>query len=212
MKVFLSYSTSDKKLAGKIKLGLEEYGLDVFLTHEDIKPSAQWINKILTELEACHCFLPILTENFNKSGWTNQETGVAFARRKIIIPLKTKTNPHGFISQFQALKLNKRKIKNTCLEIIQAIASGSKVGALMKTTIIKKFGESKNYIEAAQNTELLLSFRKFTIRQVTNIIKHAIRNDQIFRSYGARRRLKNFVKKHEDKIGSKLLKTFYEVF
>ena len=34
--VFISYSSKDKVLAGKIKRTLEGYGLSVFLAHDDI--------------------------------------------------------------------------------------------------------------------------------------------------------------------------------
>lgn len=211
MKVFLSYSALDNKLAGRVKRGLEEYGLDVFLAHEDIQPSAEWVKRILAELETCHAFLPILTEDFYKSKWTDQETGIAFAKKRVIIPLKTKFNPYGFISQFQALKIKKKNIKHTCLEIVKAIALRPKVGILMKNAIIKKFGESDSYEEAAENTELLISFKRYTKVQVTKIVKYAIANNQIYCSYKVKGRLKNFIRQNKNDLDPELLKTFYEV-
>jgi hypothetical protein len=82
MKIFLSYSHLDKRLAGKIKKYLLQYGVKVFLAHDDIEPSEEWADKILEELRDCHVFMPILTKHFNKSNWTDQETGCALILNK----------------------------------------------------------------------------------------------------------------------------------
>jgi gas vesicle structural protein len=67
---------------------LTEYGLDVFLAHEDIAQSAAWVQTILAELKAADVFLPLLTDNFPGSKFTDQETGLAVAGDKLTIPLK----------------------------------------------------------------------------------------------------------------------------
>jgi hypothetical protein len=64
LRVFLSYHSSDKSLAGEIKHHLNGYGLDAFLAHEDIQPTEKWQTRILAELKRTDVFLPLLTENF----------------------------------------------------------------------------------------------------------------------------------------------------
>jgi len=67
-------------------------------------------------------------------------------------------------------------------------------------------------MQADRNTAILLLFKKFTIRQVNQIIKHAISNSQIYKSYGAKRRLIQFVINNKDRIGQQFLKRFQDVF
>ncbi len=44
MEIFVSYLHLDKELAGKVKGSLKHYcGLEVFLAHEDINPSSEWV-------------------------------------------------------------------------------------------------------------------------------------------------------------------------
>jgi len=105
VRVFISYNSANKILAGEIKNELDKYGLITFLAHEDIQPSAIWINEIIRNLKQCDVFLPLLTDSFHDSEWTDQESGYAFALDKLIIPLKIHDIPYGFINQFQALKL-----------------------------------------------------------------------------------------------------------
>jgi len=179
MKVFLSYSSLDKELAGQIKRALEDYGLEVFLAHEDIEPSTEWVDTILAELEACNVFVPILTANFDKSDWTDQETGIAIAHDKLIIPLRVTVDPHGFILRFQALKADINEIPPSCYKLAKVITSKPVLGGLFRDALIKRFGDSWSFDNATHNTELLLSFEDYTVSQVTEIIRHTIANKQI---------------------------------
>ena len=51
IKAFLSYSTKDKKIAGKIKEEFEKIGINLFLAHQDIKISKEWRKRIKTEIK-----------------------------------------------------------------------------------------------------------------------------------------------------------------
>ena len=210
MKAFLSYSNLDKYLAAQIKHELEDYGLEIFMAHEDIEPLAEWVDTIRAELEACDVFIPILTENFDKSDWTDQETGIAIACNTLIIPLKVTADPHGFIARFQALKMDIKKIAPSCYKLAKVIASKPVLGDLFRDGLIKKFGDSWSFDNANRNTKLLLSFEGYTLRQVTNIIGHIIANGQINQSFQARRKLSNYINIYKDSIDHELLQAFYE--
>ena len=211
IKVFLSYSSLNKKLAGQLKYALEDYGLEVFLAHEDIEPSAEWVDTIINELKACDIFIPIITENFKESDWTDQEIGIAFAYNKVIIPIKLAADPHGFISRYQALKIDTNKIKSSCCKLVKVISSNPILRDLLnRDDLIKKFGNSRSFENAANNTELLLSIEGFTIHQVTDIIKHTINNKQINESSKARNKLSSFIYDYKDHLDPKLLEAFYE--
>ncbi|MHB8067986.1 MAG: toll/interleukin-1 receptor domain-containing protein [Desulfobaccales bacterium] len=210
MKIFLSYSNADKELASKVKRVLESYNLEVFLAHDDIEPSAEWIDTILAELKACDIFIPILTDNFDDSNWTDQESGIAFAFNKLIVPLKVTVDPHGFISRFQALKLITTNIKASLEKLIKVLGSKPVIGDLTKDALINKFADSWSFDNATANTELLLSINDYNSRQLTDIIRHTIANAQINHSFRARDLLREFATKHKKVIEPLLLKAFYE--
>ena len=120
--VFLSYSTKDKLFAAKIKAGLTEVGFDVFMAHEDLTPSDEWIVEIRKNLKRCDALVPILTPNFRGSDWTDQETGYGLAFDKIIIPLMFDKPPHGFLGPVQGLRVGTEPPE----EIAKQIATVSK--------------------------------------------------------------------------------------
>ncbi len=214
LKAFLSYSNLDKELAGQIKQALEDYGIEVFLAHEDIEPSDEWVETIKVELRACNIFLPILTDNFHKSNWTAQETGIAFTHNKLIIPLKVTKDPYGFISKFQALPIDTTTIKPSCHKLVKTFVSKLEVGDLIIDALIRRFGGSGSFRNAAQNTELLTPYENYALSQVIDIIRYTIANSQINQSSGARKNLSKFIYKHINKyrndIDSALLQEFDE--
>ena len=64
LRVFLSYSSIEQKLAGEIKRGLELLDFEVFLAHEDIEPAIEWQEEIIKQLIESDIFLPIINDNF----------------------------------------------------------------------------------------------------------------------------------------------------
>jgi len=151
MKVFLSYLIEYKNIAAKIKRILDDFGFQSFLAHEDIQPTQDWIKTILEYLNKTQVFLPILTRNFQKSEWVNQEIGYALAKNKLIIPMKIDIDPPGFLLKFQALKYNPHK-RFPLSRMLQVIGKNQKSGGKLRDLLIEKFGQSGSWAEAGMNT------------------------------------------------------------
>jgi len=104
--IFISYSTSDKKVAGYLFEKLS-YKYDIFLAHEKIKVSKDWRAEILKHLEICNYCIAIITDDFIESPWCNQEIGYILARNVPIIPLfLSKNKKSGFIESKQGIIVN----------------------------------------------------------------------------------------------------------
>lgn len=119
IRVFLSYSDSDLSLIHEIKKKLDFYCLETFLAHDDIEPSEEWVEEIILNLKECDVFIPFISENFKKSKWTDQESGIAFTRDKFIIPINIGLVPYGFIGKYQALPYENSS--DACEEIIETM-------------------------------------------------------------------------------------------
>ncbi len=109
IKVFISYSSKEKILGEKFKYNLEKYcGYETFIAHTDIPASSLWEEEILSNINSSHFFLPLISKDFRKSPFTDQETGIAICLGKKIIPVNLDgTNPYGFIQKYQALRYKK---------------------------------------------------------------------------------------------------------
>ena len=207
IRVFLSYSSEDKKLAAYIRATLEELGLEVFLAHEDIRPSSDWQKVILENLKSTDIFIPIITENFKKSNWTDQESGIAFVKEKLIIPIAVdKKMPYGFLGKLQAFNFSS-KLPISAEKIIEVIieAKPEFVNSLLDS-LIKSFGASCSYDDAGLKSSLLLKFKDITKEQINEIFRSVLRNGQIKQSLSAHKNLNELFSKHQRLLDKKLLK------
>ena len=207
---FLSYSHKDRHLAGLTKESLDSFGFDTFLAHEDLEPSDEWQKTILTRLKDCVVFLPLLTDAFTKSDWTDQETGIAVGLKKIIVPLKVTTTPYGFINKYQAQLIDEDTVKDACWSVVKKLASNTKVASAIKDGVIQVFGDSRSFDSAARNATRLASLEPFSDDQLNEIVRLSSENDQIYYGFEARKTIRDLIRPRAPSLDQKLVQKFYE--
>jgi len=124
VEVFLSYSHTDRILAGKLAKLLEEMGIGVFLAHEDVSVSDEWRKEIFRHLKSCTLLVALLTPNFQESVWTNQESGFVYGRGAMIIPLivgGTDIKVFGFLESLQGIHLKEDDLPDCVQKILKLI-------------------------------------------------------------------------------------------
>ena len=196
MRTFISYSSDIKKIAGKIKAYLDDYGFNCFLAHEDIPPQTVWPDEIIKALKECDLFLPLLTPEFTTSFFCQQETGFAYCRKVEILPVKISKAPMGMIANLQAVSFNERQVENSCWKIVDHIAKKTSLSGQILDELIKLFGESVHYADANEWAEYLLDGFTFTPKQIRTIKEYIKSNSQINETWKARDDIFNFMKKH----------------
>lgn len=203
LKVFISYSSDDKKLARLFKSCFITYaGFLVFLAHEDIVPASEWELKIIEELKQADIVVPLITNNYHSSEFTDQELGMAFAWDKIIIPIKlTDINPYGFIKKIQALKCldNEYDVINAVLSIVFVLIERKEYKRFKKTVVdclINAFNSSGSFKTTRIIIRILTKIDQFNSNQITSLKKAIKNNNQIYDEYYA---LPDFKKMLEEK-------------
>ena len=120
-RLFLSHVSKFKGETAELKNKLAWFGVSCFVAHEDIEPEKEWQEEIEVALGSMHAFAALLTADFHKSKWTDQEVGFAYARRVPFISVRLEIDPYGFMGKFQAVRsdwskcagdIGKRLIKN----------------------------------------------------------------------------------------------------
>ncbi len=204
LNVFISYSSSNKELAGELKRFLNKYGLNVFLAHETINPTEEWQNKILEYLEKMDVFILLLTKKYQGSKWTDQESGYAISRRILIIPIKVDINPYGFLSKIQAIVLNKNDQSITYNKIIEILYNKEKIKFL--NSIIDFFGKSPDFDTSNQRVKIINEFSGYSIKQMNKILEVSSKNHQIYNAFKAINMLKNLINLNRDELDKDLIK------
>lgn len=208
IRAFLSYSHKDKRLARKVKDSLGEFGFNGFLAHDDIRVSAPWRQEILKNLRECDIFFPILTRAFCESEWTDQEAGYALGKGKTIVPLRADVEPYGFVGDYQAVRLKKAALRQTCWAITESLKDHNTVGGVVKDAIIEVFLESGSFEEAGDNVEKIMKFRPFSKAQLARIIGGSSRNQNIYGCFGARSKMGTLIEEAQGKVPGRLIRVY----
>lgn len=196
LRIFISYSTKDRALAGRLSEELESYGFRVFLAHHDLRPSEKWQQTIVQELQQCNLFLPVLTKHFHGSSWTDQEVGYALSLEKSISPIRVDVEPYGFLNSRQAFAMNRKNVKKRCREFVrQLLRRGNDLKKLTVQSVINKYARSESFNETKRLLEFLIECDPLTKQEVKRIRQAGKENDQIYNYAGLSTRLEWIARK-----------------
>ena len=176
-RVFLSYNSTCKEEAAKLKGYLEEYGIAAFLAHQDINPTQLWEEEIKKALGEMQAFVPLLTSDFHESKWTDQETGYAVCRGVTTIPLRLDVPPYGFIGRIQALSSGWYEAP---LEIVKILLSKEQQ---VVDGYIRKLWKCRSFNEANRLFDLLQCIQRLTRDQAAALVDAYNQNDQVRGSF-----------------------------
>ena len=208
LKIFISYSTKDKILAGELMSTLEYFGFKIFLAHHNLHPTAEWQKKILEELSRCNLFLPLLTKNYHGSNWTDQEAGYALALKKPLSAFLVGVEPYGFLSTRQAFHLKRKKIELSCREfVLKIMQKGNPLRNLAVGSVINEFAQREGgFVKAIDLSLLLYECDDLSKRDLKKIFQASLKNDQVYDSTGATKHLRRLINKYELRKDSRIWK------
>jgi hypothetical protein len=174
---FISYQTNDKITAGKLKQELSNYNINAFLAHEDLEVSTEWQNEIFENLKKSSLFICLLSQNYLKSPFCMQESGMALLLSMTIIPLSLDdTISPGFLSKVQSKKIYPSN--PTIRDIIPGLLRYNKEEGIR--VIIDFIGSSGGYRSAEDNFEFSLPYLdELTDKQALSLIDKILDNNQI---------------------------------
>ncbi len=224
-RIFISYSEENKKIASGIKENLNRFGVQAFLAHDDIPPGKKWIPEILKNIENADIFIALLSKDFQKSKWTDQETGIAVCLDKFIIPISIDgTIPYGFMDKYQAFKDFKYEFKKYVInihtmeekellecrdeifKIIKFISKEAEFKENLADSLITSLENVKNFRNAESHFEILYTLEPFSEGQINTIIENSIKNKQVHKAHGCQRMVRDLLKKYSHLINKEKIK------
>ena len=147
LRVFISYADTNYEIAKKLKIELLDANISCFVARENTQ-GKRYTKEIKKALNTMELMITLVSKDFNKSCWTNQEVGFACCRDIDIIPIKLdKENPKGFISGISKVELNINNFSPNSedyLKIINEIKSKVPNHPFTKNNLLKKFFSAKD--------------------------------------------------------------------
>lgn len=220
LKVFISYSSIDEVYAEMVYTMLTEADIECFLASDDIKGGEDWEPLIFQKLLNSNFFILMLSKNFLKSAWCNQEAGIAFLQYKHndapLIPIKIDdTNSYGIFhgvhcveyDDFDSLEefVNKINIKSISFEKAFEKVNANKIKEI--NMIIDDLRNSTNYDMSNDIFDELETF-DLSLQQVKEIIEIAAINPQVTLCNNAPKFISKYTHVFSKKLDGKNLETF----
>ena len=143
-KMFISHLSANKDSATNLKKCLNEYAISGFVAHEDIEPSKEWMHEIERALFSMNCICAIVTPNFIKSTWCDQEVGVAIGRRVLVIPIRKGADPYGLFGKYQGIQSKNKKAIEIADEIFNIVSTNEKSKAAYSEIVRNLVLNAKN--------------------------------------------------------------------
>lgn len=171
-KVFISHVSKYKKSASNLKLMLEPYGISAFVAHEDIKPSKEWEVEIEKALFSMNALCAILTPDFNKSSWCDQEVGYAFGRNVLCIPIDKGQLPYGMFGKIQAIKSEGKNAQQIAEGVFSAIIDNDKSRVEYTHTLMNLILNNKREYFVNQLISVLLRVNRIELADLEYFNSH----------------------------------------
>ena len=143
-RVFISYASAQKELALEVKNCLKLYSISSFVAADNIEGSEIWPREIERALLSMNFFVALLTNEFHKSTWPNQEVGFAYALGKPIIVVKMGVNPDGFIRSHQALDCTNMNASDIANRIYSSLLNSNSLFPFFWDLIMNTYSQNPN--------------------------------------------------------------------
>lgn len=178
-KMFISHLTANKSSATNLKICLEEYAITGFVAHEDIEPSKEWMTEIEKALFSMNGLCAIVTPDFIKSTWCDQEVGVAIGRRVLIAPIRKGADPYGLFGKYQGIQSKNKDSHKIAEEIFKIVATNEKSKSIYAEMIRNLVLNAKNEEEGVKWMKLLEKIPNIEIAYISELQSKFYSNDNL---------------------------------
>lgn len=180
IRLFISHIDTVKVDAHKLASELKKYGIDSFVSHDDIEPDEDWQREIEKALVSMDAMLAFISDDFFESAWTNQEIGYALGRAIPVISIKLeKTDPKGFIRNRQAIPGNIDNLFQNVRQVNLAIRKRLANSPRYRRLVLERFICAGNFREAKDAFEDLKTLSDVKDDEVTQLVRAFNDNDQL---------------------------------
>jgi hypothetical protein len=194
-KLFVSHSSLNKRLAHNLREELKAYGVDAFVAHDVIEPTADWQNVIEYALRTADAMVALLSKEFRKSRWCDQEVGAVLVQNKLIVSVDLGREPHGFLGRYQGLKAVNLEPDELSEKLFRLLLKNEKSQPAVAAALVSLFEGSDSFQEAKDNAHLLEMLPRLD-KNLGQRVRTAIKeNSQVSAAFGVPARVTKLLEK-----------------
>jgi len=192
-RLFITHLAANKAEAHRLKEQLAAYQIAAFVAHDDIEPTHEWQTEIERALRTMDALAAIITPDFVRSRWCDQEVGFAIGRSKLVVPLRMGADPHGFLGKYQGLQIANAEASTVAARIFEILSQNSLSAPRMVDSAVDRLAESNTWADAKRNMTLLERVPRLNASQVARLVRAIDENTQVGDAFGVPQRIRTLV-------------------
>ena len=207
IRVFLSHTHTNRKLAGEVRDRLVGEGIDLFVAHDVIETDREWIEEIKVGLVTCEVLVALFSDDFRASAWCDQEVGHALGRGIKVISVMYGAASHGFVFPKQAFEANPDD-SDAAIKIAKEICrlvKGEEPTSIPDPAhaAARRYARSRSFDQARQNLQPLLNLKasEWTPEMVELVETARRENGQVGEAWWYEELVPDVLAEHLDDIG-----------
>ncbi|MEJ7787032.1 MAG: toll/interleukin-1 receptor domain-containing protein [Solirubrobacteraceae bacterium] len=181
-RLFVSHTSTNAPFAQEIREALRQIEVDALVAHASLSATTEWQREIESALRTCDALVALLTPDFSRSEWCNQEVGYAMARGALVIPVRLGAAPHGFLGKYQALTPQVGGSGRTLAPaLLEVLARHTLTSFKMAQPITVCYSRSNSHYSARKALRLLqhIPYENWTAALVQSVQDAAATNQNI---------------------------------
>lgn len=186
IRAFISHIADFKEFASSVAEALPSVGVQGFVAHETIEPSAEWQDEIERALRTAHVFVGLAHKGFSASWWTQQEVGWALGRELPIVMIRLGEDPHGFPAKVQSPSGLGRSPEEVATQIAVSLTRDPTFGPRLVDRFMAEVHHARSYVTAKEAALRVEAMGKLSEPLLDELGRAYLGNDQLYGHVGAR--------------------------
>ncbi len=185
IRLFLSHVSRIKTQTSALKEALASLGIDSFVAHEDIQPTQTWLKEIEFALLSADALCALVTEDFIKSQFTDQEVGFALGRGIPVVPVRCGADPYGLFGKHQAVRADLVKLAETAPKIADIIGQQEHLKLRFTEATVDAVATAYSFQNAKDGMKRLSELRNnLSDAQIVRLLEAVRDNSQVREAHG----------------------------
>jgi hypothetical protein len=208
IRLFLSHVSRVKVPASDLQSALAAYGIDGFVAHKDIQPTLEWHREIEFALRSMDMLCALVTQDFTKSLWTDQEVGFALGRGVPVVAVCCGAAPYGLLGKHQALSADIAKLSSAASKIANVVSQQESFRPRFIAALVDALCHSTSFQQSKDGMKLLSGFStQLTEMQIVSLLQALQDNSQVSDARGVPSQIRTVAEKRKISLPEKPVST-----
>lgn len=180
--IFASHLSTQRAFVGDVAVGLQAYGVKLFVAHDSIPIDAQWEPEIASALQTCHAGAAFLHKGIHDSYYCMQEIGWLLGRTVPIARLICEEAPKGLLGSKQGINARSMGAEAVAEALVDYSLTKPGLHPMLATSFVYAMRNSRSFKQTDLVWARLHEMKGLSATQCELLVEAAEQEGQVFRA------------------------------